>query len=163
ADALAQRIVTALADPFVINGHTVSVSCSVGVAMAPMDAIDLTQLMRCADLALYKAKADGRNCARFFTAQLDADNQDRLTLETAVRDALVNESFVLHFQPVFDTGNKTLVGFEALLRLPRSDGRGMHSPAAFIPIAEEIGLIGDIGHWVLRQACKSAMSWPDHL
>jgi diguanylate cyclase (GGDEF)-like protein len=163
AEALAQRIITTLADPFVINGHSVSVSGSVGVAIAPHDAIDLAQLMRCADLALYKAKADGRNCARFFTAQLDADNHDRLMLETALREAVASEGFALYFQPVYDSSGKVLGGYEALLRLPRSDGQGMLSPTAFIPVAEELGLINDIGRWVLRQACKAAATWPEHL
>jgi diguanylate cyclase (GGDEF)-like protein len=163
AEALANRIVTSLSEPFVIRGRTISVSASVGVAMAPGDAIDLAQLMRCADLALYKAKADGRNCARFFTSQLDVDNQGRLLLETALRDAVANDGFELHFQPFYDSTNKALAGFEALLRLPHSKGQAMLSPAVFIPVAEELGLIDKIGRWVLRQACKSAATWPEHL
>jgi EAL domain-containing protein (putative c-di-GMP-specific phosphodiesterase class I) len=131
--------------------------------MAPSDAIDIAQLMRCADLALYKAKADGRNCARFFSSQLDIDNQARLTLEQALRHAVANDSFNLEFQPVYDSTNKTLAGFEALIRLPVFNDEGMISPSVFIPVAEDIGLIGYIDRWVLNKACHAATTWPEHL
>ena len=122
AEALAERIVNALMKPFVIDGHVLTVSASIGVAMAPADAIDMAQLMRRADLALYKAKADGRNCFRFFSAQLDIEHQARISMEAALRDAVANDRFELHFQPVYESTSRTLVGFEALLRLPRADG-----------------------------------------
>ena len=163
AEALSQRIIGLYREPFVINGHTVSIGASVGIAMAPGDAIDIAQLMRCADLALYKAKADGRNCARFFTSQLDIDYQARRTLETALRDAVANDGFELYFQPIYDSTSKALVGFEALLRLPKYQDEPQLSPAVFIPVAEELGLIGEIGRWVLRQACHAATTWPEHL
>jgi diguanylate cyclase (GGDEF)-like protein len=163
AEALAQRVIGTLQQPFVINGQTVSVGASVGVAMAPGDGIDVAQLMRCADLALYKAKADGRNCARFFTPQLGIANQARLTLELALRAAVANDGFDLHFQPVYESANNALVGFEALIRLPPFNGDDMISPSVFIPVAEEFGLIGYIGDWVLRKACRIAAAWPEHL
>jgi diguanylate cyclase (GGDEF)-like protein len=162
AEALAQRVITTLREPFIIKGQAVSVGASVGIAMAPTDAIDIAQLMRCADLALYKAKADGRNCARFFSSQLDVDNQARLALEQALRSAVATDGFDLEFQPVYDSMNKTLAGYEALIRLP-SFGDGTTSPSVFIPIAEDIGLIGYIGRWVLKKACRAAATWPEHL
>ena len=162
AEALAQRVITILREPFVVKGQAVSVGASVGIAMAPTDAIDIAQLMRCADLALYKAKADGRNCARFFSSQLDVDNQARLALEQALRSAVATDGFGLEFQPIYDSMNKTLVGYEALVRLPSFDD-GTTSPSVFIPIAEDIGLIGYIGRWVLKKACHAAAAWPEHL
>ena len=162
AEALAQRVITTLREPFVVKGQAVSVGASVGIAMAPTDAIDIAQLMRCADLALYKAKADGRNCARFFSSQLDVDNQARLALEQALRSAVATDGFGLEFQPIYDSMNKTLVGYEALVRLPSFDD-GTTSPSVFIPIAEDIGLIGYIGRWVLKKACHAAAAWPEHL
>jgi predicted signal transduction protein with EAL and GGDEF domain len=163
AEALAQRIITTLRQPFSINGQTARVGASVGIAMAPADAIDMAQLMQRADLALYKAKADGRNCVRFFTPQLDVDNQARLELESALRDAVANDGFDLHFQPVYDSATKQLVGFESLLRLRKYTGNNAPSPTVFIPLAEDLGLIGDIGRWVLREACRAATTWPEHL
>ena len=162
AEALAQRVIATLREPFIVKGQAVSVGASVGIAMAPTDAIDIAQLMRCADLALYKAKADGRNCARFFSSQLDVDNQARLALEQALRSAVASDGFGLEFQPIYDSVNKTLVGYEALVRLP-SFGDGTTSPSVFIPIAEDIGLIGYIGRWVIRKACRAAAAWPEHL
>lgn len=162
AEALGQRVIASLREPFLVKGQTVSVGASVGIAMAPGDAIDIAQLMRCADLALYKAKADGRNCVRFFSTQLDVDNQARLTLEQALRNAVTNDGFDLEFQPVYDSTSKRLVGFEALVRLPSfNDGRT--SPSMFIPVAEDIGLIGHIGRWVLNRACQVATTWPEHI
>jgi len=162
AEALAQRVIATLQEPFVIDGQTVRVGASVGIAMAPTDAIDIAQLMRCADLALYKAKADGRNCARFFSSQLDIDKQARLAMEQALRHAVANDGFDLEFQPVYDSTNKTLAGFEALIRLPSFEG-GTISPSVFIPVAEELGLIQYIGTWVLKRACQTAATWPEHL
>jgi diguanylate cyclase (GGDEF)-like protein len=163
AEALAQRIIAALQQPFIINGQTVSIGASVGVAMAPSDAIDMARLMRCADLALYKAKADGRNCARFFTPQLDIDNRARIMLEQALRKAVANEGFELHYQPVYDGTKGRLVGFEALIRLPAYADDSTISPTVFIPVAEELDLIGPIGRWVLREACRDAAAWPEPL
>jgi diguanylate cyclase (GGDEF)-like protein len=162
AEALAQRVIATLREPFVIKGESVSVGASVGIAMAPTDAIDIAQLMRCADLALYKAKADGRNCARFFSSQLDIDDQARVTLEQALRNAVANDGFNLEFQPVYDSANKALVGFEALVRMPSFEG-GTLSPSVFIPVAEDLGLIQYIGTWVLKRACQTAATWPKHL
>jgi diguanylate cyclase (GGDEF)-like protein len=163
AEALAQRVVTNFQQPFLIKGQNISVGASVGVAMAPADGIDIARLMQCADLALYKAKADGRNCARFFTPQLDLANQSRLSLEHALREAVRTDGFELYFQPVYESATKGLVGFEALIRLPPFNEQGMISPTVFIPIAEELGLIGYIGDWVLREACRAAATWPEHL
>jgi len=163
AEALAQRVITTLREPFVIKDQTVTVGASVGIAMAPGDAIDIAKLMRCADLALYKAKADGRNCARFYSTQLDIDNQARLSLEQALRNAVANDGFDLEFQPVYERLDNSLMGFEALIRLPAFNDEGRISPSVFIPIAEDLGLIGYIGRWVLRKACAAAATWPEHL
>jgi diguanylate cyclase (GGDEF)-like protein len=162
AAALAQHLSEALAAPYLINGHEIATTASIGVALAPHHGDDALRLLRSADLALYKSKADGRNGVRFFTAELDAELQQRLKLEKTLRDATINETFELHFQPLFGMPTNNLVGFEALLRLHAEDGSFI-SPAIFIPVAEEIGLIGKIGAWVLHRACITATAWPPHL
>jgi diguanylate cyclase (GGDEF)-like protein len=163
ADAviLAQRVVVTMGKPFHLNGHESVVTASVGVAMAPEDGRDATRLMKCADLALHKSKAEGRNCVRAFASEMDAELQARLMLERAIREAALHERFELHYQPLLRMADEQLTGFEALLRLPGDDG--FISPAVFIPVAEEMGLIGRIGAWVLREACRTAAMWPEGL
>jgi diguanylate cyclase (GGDEF)-like protein len=162
AERLAARIMAAFVKPFLLNGHENAVTASVGVAVAPDDGNDATRLMKCADLALYRSKADGRNCVRFFAPEMDAELQARLKLERCIRDAAMQEAFELHYQPLLEMPGEKLVGFEALLRLPAEAGSFI-SPATFIPVAEEMGLIGKIGTWVLREACRQAATWPAHL
>ena len=162
AERLAQRLLADIAKPVLIDGHEVVTNCSIGIAIAPDHGFDPVRLLKSADIALYKSKADGRNCARQFTPEMDAELQARLTLEKSVRDAAAHEGFELHYQPVFEMAGDRLVAFEALLRLQGADGSSI-APAVFIPLAEQMGLIGRVGAWVLRAACRTAQTWPDHL
>jgi diguanylate cyclase (GGDEF)-like protein len=162
AESLAARIAVSLASPIAFKDQDVVSSVSIGVAIAPSDGNTAERLLKCADLALYRAKADGRNCARFFLPEMDAALQTRLELERAIRQAVEDDGFVLHYQPVYQVSNSKLVGFEALIRLPRPDG-GLTPPGTFIPLAEEMRLIDKIGAWVLREACRTAAAWPEHL
>ncbi len=156
---LAGRIVEALGAPFDLDGHEVVVGASLGVAVAPADGADPDQLLKNADMALYRAKADGRGVFRFFEPGMDARLQERRALEVDLRTALANGEFDLFYQPLINAGTSQISGFEALLRW-RHPGRGMVPPAEFIPVAEEIGLIAPLGEWVLRQACREAAWWP---
>jgi diguanylate cyclase (GGDEF)-like protein len=156
---LAGRIVEALGAPFDLDGQEVVVGASLGVAVAPADGADPDQLLKNADMALYRAKADGRGVFRFFEPGMDARLQERRALEVDLRTALANGEFDLFYQPLINAGTSQISGFEALLRL-RHPGRGMVPPAEFIPVAEEIGLIAPLGEWVLRQACREAAWWP---
>ena len=159
---LGQAIGGDLARPYAIGGQAVSITTSIGIAIAPGNGDDATRLMKSADLALYRAKAEGPNAVRLFSPDMEADLNERLRLERAIRDALVGDRFELHFQPVVRMPERRLVGFEALLRLKDEHGVPI-PPAIFIPVAEQIGLIGAIGAWVLREACRTAAAWPAHL
>jgi len=162
ADAFAVRVADALSTPIPFKDHEIAVTVSIGVAMAPTDGTDPDRLLKSADLALYRAKDDGRNCTRFFLPEMDAALLARLRLERIVRDAVQNCRFVLHYQPVFEVSSGRLIGFEALIRLPAPDGT-LIPPLTFIPVAEEIRLIDKIGAWVLNEACRIAATWPDDL
>jgi len=162
AEKLARRLLEIMAQPFVVGGHEIPTTASIGIALAPLDGRDPERLIRSADLALSRCKSDGRNCRRFFTPDLDAELQARLRLEGRIREATRNEEFELHFQPLVDVAAGRTTGFEALLRLRAADGSPV-SPTTFIPIAEQIGMIGRIGAWALRQACRTATQWPDEL
>lgn len=162
AAGLAERIRERLARPIPFNGQELASTMSVGIAIAPADGTTAERLLKSADLALYKCKTDGRNCIRFFAPEMDAALQERIALETAIRDALKHGSFVLHYQPVYHVTDHRLVGFEALVRLPRPDG-SLIPPASFIPVAEEIRAIDKIGVWVLNEACRTAAAWPAHI
>lgn len=157
--ALAQRTIEALGAPFELDSHQIMIGTSVGVALAPGDASDADQLLKCADMALYRAKADGRGACRFFEPEMDARMQARRALETDLRQALARNEFEVYYQPLVDLAANRVSGFEALLRWHHPT-RGMVSPAEFIPLCEEIGLIGSIGGWVLRTACSEAATWP---
>jgi len=135
---------------------------SIGVALAPTDGTNSERLLKSADLALYKSKADGRNCTRFFVPEMDASLQTRIAIEKTLRDAVLHERFILHYQPLFEISGQRLIGFEALIRLPAEDGT-LIPPMTFIPVAEDMRLIGKIGAWVLRQACQAATTWPEPL
>jgi diguanylate cyclase (GGDEF)-like protein len=156
---LAQRLITALSAPYDVDGHQVVIGTSVGIALAPADADSADELLKKADLALYRAKTDGRGTYRFFEASMDARMRARRELELSLRAALVRAEFSVHYQPIIDIQTKEVRGFEALLRW-RHPTRGLVAPADFIPLAEEIGLIVPIGEWVLRQACADAVFWP---
>jgi diguanylate cyclase (GGDEF)-like protein/PAS domain S-box-containing protein len=156
---LARRVIEAVSEPYEIEGHQVVVGASVGIAVAPNNGADADQLLRNADMALYRAKSDGRGVCRFFEPQMDAQLQARRSLELALRKALAKGEFELFYQPLLDLRTDEISGCEALLRWNHPE-RGLVFPAEFIPLAEEIGLIVPLGELVLRQACLEAAKWP---
>ena len=160
ATSLAARLVDVLSQPFDINNQEVVVGASIGIAMADEGLMTADALLKCADLALYKAKADGRGTFRFFEPEMDVAIQERRQLEQHLRHALASGQLVVYYQPLVQPGG--IAGFEALLRWNHPE-RGFVSPAIFVPVAEEIGLIAQIGAWVMRQACHDAASWPGQL
>lgn len=162
ATALATRIIEALDQPFDLDGQQVAVNTSVGIAVAPDDGNDPDVLLKGADLALYRAKAEGRGMHRFFEPGMDAHMRARSKLQADLRKALANGEFELYYQPLVWLANDEISGFEALLRWHHPE-RGKVSPAEFIPLAEETGLIIPIGEWALRQACAVASRWPEHI
>jgi diguanylate cyclase (GGDEF)-like protein/PAS domain S-box-containing protein len=162
AELLAQRILEALRQPYDIEGQPAIVSVSIGIAVASESGVSADMLLKCADLALYRAKADGRGTYRFFEARMDAEIQARRAIELDLREALERSELEVFYQPLFDLHRRQVSGFEALLRW-RHPVRGMISPAQFIPIAEDLRLINPIGEWVLRRACGDAASWPEHV
>ena len=162
ATVLAERLIADLSRPFDIEGHQVVVGASVGIALAPSDGTEADQLMKSADMALYRAKADGRGVLRYFESEMDAKMQARRALELDLRKALVEHEFELFYQPIVDLQSNRVSGFEALLRWNHPT-QGLISPADFIPIAEDMGLITPLGEWVLRQACREAAGWPERV
>jgi diguanylate cyclase (GGDEF)-like protein len=158
----ARRLASAVSAPMKLKEQEIVATVSVGVALAPADGTSPERLLKSADLALYKSKAEGRNCTCFFEPKMDAALQARLALEKILRDAVRNERFILHYQPLFEVSGQRLIGFEALIRLPAEDGT-LIPPMTFIPVAEDLRLIGKIGAWVLREACKAAADWPEPL
>jgi diguanylate cyclase (GGDEF)-like protein len=162
AEDFAQRLISALTAPIQFKEHEIPTTVSIGVALAPAHGNDPERLLKSADLALYKAKADGRNCLRFFLPEMDSELRARIELERAIRDAVLHDRFELHYQPLFEMTDRRLVGFEALIRLPKEDGT-LIPPLTFIPVAEDLRLIDKIGAWVLREACRTAATWPEHL
>ena len=159
AAALSERLVKMMREPFDVDGSPVVIGASVGIALVDEATISTDGLLHDADLALYRAKAEGRGRWRFFTAGMDTQVRARRTLESDLRRALIAEQFELFYQPLVEAGTGSLTGFEALLRWHHPE-RGLVSPAQFIPIAEEIGLIVGIGAWVLDRACADAARWP---
>jgi len=156
---LIARIYSALRTPFDCHGHSLASDASIGVAVAPRHGCDLLGLLKSADLAMYAAKAAGRRTYRFFEPSMEAEANLRRELEHDLRRALADGGFELHYQPLVDLRSDGISGCEALLRW-RHPVRGMVSPADFIPVAEETGLIEEIGQWVLRTACAEAAGWP---
>ncbi len=162
ADEFAHRLTSALTMPMQFNGQAIVPTMSVGVALAPADGDTSERLLKSADLALYRCKTDGRNCIRFFQPEMDAELLARIEIEKTIRKAVLHDGFELHYQPTFEIASRRLIGFEALIRLPAEDGT-LIPPAVFIPVAEDIRLIDQIGAWVLREACRTAATWPPHL
>jgi len=162
AGQLAQRIIDLLSEPYDLQLHQVVISASVGLALAPADATDPHTLLKMADMALYRAKADGRGVFRSFEPSMDAKLQARRLLELDLRRAVSVGEFELHYQPLMNLPSRCVTGFEALVRWKHPE-RGLVPPGEFIPLAEEIGLIKAIGGWVLRQACCDAAKWPEHI
>ena len=160
--ALAERVIDLLGRPFLIDGHVLNIGASVGIALAPGDGATPEQLMGSADLALYGAKEDGRGRYRVFEEGMNARIQARRSLEVDLRRAIARQEFTLHYQPQVDARTGAYDGAEALIRWHHPE-RGLVSPADFIPLAEETGLIGPLGEWVLRTACTDALAWPAHL
>ena len=160
--ALANRLIGAIAGPYDLHGHQVVIGVSIGIAIAPADGNDFDRLLKNADMALYRAKADGRGVYRFFELEMDERMQARRALELDLRKALVLGEFELFYQPVIGLQTNKVTGFEALLRW-RHPQRGLVMPGEFIPLAEEIGLIRPIGAWVLKQACVEAVGWPEDI
>lgn len=156
---LARRIIASLSDPYLVDGHRLVIGASVGIALAPDDGVTSEAIIRNADLALYAAKDSGRGCHHFYAPDLHSDAEERRQLEQDLRDALVHGGFDLHYQPIVHTITERITGFEALLRWDHPS-RGPLPPAKFIPVAEDSGLIAQIGEWALRTACRDLASWP---
>ena len=160
AAVLADRVVRALATPLQVHGHEVVMGASIGIAVASEDGHDAETLIRNADLAAYRAKAEGRGAYHFFEEGMDAALQERLTFEMQLRGALARNEFTLAFQPLVNVSDNRIASVEALLRWNHPQ-RGLVAPDRVIPAAERSGLIGPIGEWVLREACLTAATWPD--
>jgi diguanylate cyclase (GGDEF)-like protein len=160
--SLASRLIEAVGAPYELGSHQVVVGLSIGIALAPDDGLNPEQLLRNADMALYRAKADGRGLYRFFEPEMDARMQARRSLEIDLRKAIANREFELFYQPLVDMQTEYVTGFEALIRWHHPE-RGMIPPLDFISVAEETGLIVPLGDWVLRQACAEAATWPSNV
>jgi diguanylate cyclase (GGDEF)-like protein/PAS domain S-box-containing protein len=159
ASDFASRLIKTLSAGYEIDGIEVVIGASIGIALSPGDGDTTEELMRNADMALYRAKSDGGGVHRFFEREMDRQAQKRRDMELDLRRAFTNGEFELHYQPLVDIAADRISGFESLLRWNHPD-KGMISPADFIPVAEDIGLIVSLGEWVLREACAEAAKWP---
>jgi diguanylate cyclase (GGDEF)-like protein len=159
AEAVAERIIQTLSHKFSIDGQIITIGASVGIAFTSETIRDADELLRCADLALYRAKADGKGVFRLFSPDLDAALQRKRAIEQDLRQAILGDALELHYQPIVDVRTGRIAACEALVRM-RHPERGMVPPDEFISIAEETGLIVELGDWVLRRACADAMLWP---
>lgn len=162
AEELAKRLVDLLSRSYLLHGHLVNIGASVGLAFCPADGMDDGTVLKNADLALYRAKQEGRGRHRFFEPAMDEDVRSRRSLEIDLRRALALRQFTLVYQPQYNLRSERITGFEALLRW-NCPNRGLVSPADFIPLAEETGLIVSIGEWVIRTACREAAGWAGDL
>ncbi len=160
AEALARRLLEALGPPFLIDRQRLSVTASIGIAIATEADTDPNLLLTHADTSLDRAKAEGRDTYRFFDPEIDARIQARRSMEHELREAMARGEFILLYQPIWDLATDRVIGFEALLRWMHPE-RGMISPGDFIPLAEELGLIGTIGAWVIGRACQDSARWPE--
>jgi predicted signal transduction protein with EAL and GGDEF domain len=161
-DSCAAQLVERIAEPYEVEGHRVTVGTSIGIALAPADGVDPDTLAKRADLALYRAKADGRGTHRFFVSGMDGELLERRLMELDLRQAVEQGAFELLYQPILAVQAGAASGFEALIRW-RHPERGLLAPEAFLPVAEKAGLIDAIGDWVLRTACAEAAGWPEPL
>jgi diguanylate cyclase (GGDEF)-like protein/PAS domain S-box-containing protein len=159
---LALSAIQAISEPMIVEGLDIRVGLSIGAAFAPIDGTNVDDLVLKADLALYQAKSQGRGAYCHFDARMQRDAEDRLKLEQDLRNALKRNELLLYYQPIVSASDQSIVGFEALLRWQHPQ-RGLVPPNVFIPIAEETGLIADIGEWVIMRACEDAASWPDRI
>ena len=155
---VAQKVLDRMGELFVVRGTEISSSCSIGIAVYPLNGDDFETLLRNADISVYHAKDSGRNLFRFYDASMNTRMQEDLQLVAGLRSALAHHEFVLHYQPVVDLPTGRMVAAEALVRWRRSDGT-LVPPGLFIPAAEKSGLIVDIGAWVLREACRQTVAW----
>ena len=162
ADHLATRIIDVLSAAYEVDRHPISIGVSIGIALAPADGTTAEDLLRNADTALYGAKSGGRGIACFFESDMNAALQARRKLETGLQLAIRNEEFEVYYQPLVEAQSRSICAFEALVRW-RHPELGTVGPDAFIGVAESTGMIGVIGHWVLRQACREAVTWPAHI
>ena len=162
ASLVAQRIIEVVGKPFDLDGRAASVGVSIGIAVGPQDGMDADELFKNADIALYRAKAAGRNAFRFYETGMDAAVAARTLLELDMRNAVRRGGFLLHYQPIVHLASGAVGGFEALMRW-QHPLRGAVSPAEFIPVAEESGLIVALGTWALQEACREAARWPGDL
>jgi diguanylate cyclase (GGDEF)-like protein len=159
---LGHQLIAAVAQPYLIEGLEIRIGLSIGCAFAPHDGNSVDELLVKADLALYNAKSQGRGIFCHFDAKMQRDAEDRVKLEQDLRHALKRDQFQLYYQPIVSASTQAVIGFEALLRW-NDPKRGMVPPNIFIPVAEETGLIADIGEWVIRTACQDAMMWPEDI
>ena len=157
-DGVAEKLMESLATPFVVDGQELFVSGSLGISIYPRDGNDIATLLKHADIAMYRAKDKGRNNRQYYATEMNARTRERLALETSMRHALERDEFVIHYQPQIATESGAVVGLEALIRW-RHPTLGMVSPASFIPLAEETGMIVPIGEWVLQSACAQSRAW----
>jgi diguanylate cyclase (GGDEF)-like protein/PAS domain S-box-containing protein len=159
-EQLADRIIGAIREPYMIDQTEIRIGVSIGCAFGPIDGATVDDLILKADLALYQAKDAGRGCARYFSSELQSEQEDRVRLEADLRSAIAAKQFHLVFQPLINAKSQTLIGFEALIRWDHPQ-RGLVPPNVFIPVAEDSGLMPTIGEWVIAEACRAAASWPE--
>lgn len=159
ADSFAQRIIETISQPYVIEGHTILIGASIGLCAAPRDATSAEGLLKCGDLAMYHSKATGRRRAMWFDSAMEDALLNKRRIEHELREALRSNGLDIYYQPIVDARDQSIATYEALVRWRHAE-KGFIPPSAFIPIAEETGMIVELGEWVLRKACRDAQSWP---